>query len=111
MSHDPAKPGWKQLTDLDEEGAASGALLAALLTTFDPPDSGVLIEDYLPAWLGLKNSYADEGADRLRYFAELEEELRRRRGQIAIVSSGGEIGTSAEGWIWNYIRRFEVGAV
>jgi hypothetical protein len=105
-----ALPGWKPLTGLDEQGANGGRLLGALLTTFDPPDPGLLIEEYLPAWLGLENSYADEGIDRLRYFAELGDALRRLKGQIAIVSSAGEVGTSAEAWIWNYIRRFEVGA-
>ena len=102
--------GWKPLTALDEERASGGRLLGAFLTTFDPPDPGVLIEEYLPVWLGLENSYADEGIDRLRYFSELEDALRRLKGNIAIVSSAGEIGTSAEAWIWNYIRRFEVGA-
>jgi len=104
-------PGWKPLTGLDEHGANNGRLLAALLTTYDPPDPGILIEEYLPVWLGLKNSYADEGNDRLRYFAELEDALRRLKGRISIVSSAGAVGTSAEAWIWNYIRRFEVGAV
>lgn len=103
-------PGWKPLNGLDEPGAPGGRLLGALLTTFDPPDPGILIEEYLPAWLGLENSYADEGVDRLRYFAELEDALRRLKGQVSIVSSPGEVGTSAEAWIWNYIRRFEVGA-
>ena len=105
-----ALPGWKPLTGLGEQGTANGGLLGALLTTFDPPDPGLLIEDYLPVWLGLENSYADEGKDRLRYFAGLEDALRRLKGHFAIVSSGGEIGSSAEAWIWNYIRRFEVGA-
>src|SRR6266700_5481328 len=109
MPTESSLPGWKTLTDLDDGGARGGRLLSAFLTTFDPPDSGVLIEDYLPVWLGLENSYADEGNDRLRYFAELEDELRRLKGHIAIVSSVGEVGTSAEAWIWNYIRRFEVG--
>ncbi|MCA9063019.1 MAG: hypothetical protein KDA96_08170, partial [Planctomycetaceae bacterium] len=104
-------PGWKPLTGLDEHGTNSGRLLGALLTTFDPPDPGVLIEEYLPVWLGLENSYANEGNDRLRYFAELEEALHRLKGRISIISSAGEVGTSAEAWIWNFIRRFEVGAV
>lgn len=103
-------PGWKPLNGLDEPGANGGRLLGALLTTFDPPDPGLLIEEYLPVWLGLENSYADEGIDRLRYFAELEDALRRLKGRIAIVSSPGELGTSAEAWIWNYIQRCEVGA-
>lgn len=103
-------PGWKPLTGLEEHGTSTGRLVGALLTTFDPPDPGLLIEDYLPVWLGLENSYADEGHDRLRYFAELEDALRRLKGHFAIVSSAGEIGSSAEAWIWNYIRRFEVGA-
>lgn len=106
-------PGWKSLTGLDgldDQGVGAGPLLGALLTTFDPPDPGLLVEEYLPVWLGLENSFAEEGADRLRYFAELEDALRRLKGEIAIVSSAGEIATSAEAWIWNYIRRFEVGA-
>lgn len=104
-------PFWKPLTGLDDEDWGRGRLLGALLTTFDPPDAGVLVEEYLPAWLQLKNSYTDEGKDRLRYFAELSDELRRLKGHIAIISSAGQVGASAEAWIWNYIRRFEVGAM
>lgn len=103
-------PGWKPLTGLSDPRLHNGRLRGALLTTFDPPDPGLLIEEYLPVWLGLENSYANEGNDRLRYFAELEDALKRLRGQIAIVSSAGELATSTEAWIWNYIRRFEVGA-
>jgi hypothetical protein len=46
-------PGWKALTGLHQEGVRRGPLLGALLTTFDPPDPGLLIEDYLPV---LENS-------------------------------------------------------
>jgi hypothetical protein len=111
MPHEPGSPGWKPLTGLDEAGAAGGRLLGALITTFEPPEPRALIEDYLPVWLGLDNSYADEGSDRLRYFAELEEALRRLKGNFAILSSAGEAATSVEAWIWNYIHRFEVGAL
>jgi hypothetical protein len=104
-------PGWKPLTALADDAGGRGRLLGALLTTFDPPDPSSLIEDYFPAWFGLKNSYGEEGEDRLRYFAELESFLRRLKGEITIVSTAGEIATSAEAWIWNYIRRFEVGAL
>lgn len=100
---------WKPLNGAEQFG--TGRLIAALLTTFDPPDPSVLIEDYLPRWLGLRSAYTEDGTERLRYFAELEEALRQRRGRIAIVSSPGAASPSADGWIWNYIRRFEVGAV
>lgn len=105
-----AESGWKAMNALDEEGLGRGRLLGALLTTFDPPDPGILIEEYLPVWLGLENSFAEEGEERLRYFAELEDALKRLKGLITIVSSAGEIATTAEAWIWNYIHRFEVGA-
>jgi hypothetical protein len=101
------------LTGLGVRGEGRGALRGALLTTYDPPDPGILIEEYLPAWLGLKNAYVDEGADRLRYFTELERALRGLKGHISIVSSvssDGGIAATANAWIWNYIRRFEVGA-
>lgn len=108
MTPDRRIPGWQPLTAIRRP--AGYRLGAALFTTFDPPQPGVLIEDYLPAWLGLENAYTEEGTERLRYFAELEDELRRLKGRIAIVSTPGDSGTSAEAWIWSYIRRFEVGA-
>lgn len=101
-------PQWKALNQTTESN--QGRLLGALLTTFDPPDAGVLIESYLPGWLGLQGVCVDEGDDRLRYFAELEDALRRLKGRIAIISSPGTTHVSADGWIWNYIRRHEVGA-
>jgi len=104
----PLAPEWKPLAGIGRSG--TGRLLAALLTTYDPPDPSVLIEHYLPQWLGLENTYVDETDDRLRYFAELEDGLRRVKGRIAIVSSTGDAPACAEGWIWNYIARFQVGA-
>jgi len=101
-------PQWKPLAGIGRSD--TGRLLGALLTTYDPPDPSVLIEYYLSHWLGLENSYVSETNDRLRYFAELEAALRGIKGRIAIVSSGGHSPTRAEGWIWNYIARFQVGA-
>ncbi|CAB3800656.1 hypothetical protein [Pararobbsia alpina] len=101
-------PQWKALNQPAESN--QGRLLGALLTTFDSPDAGVLIESYLPGWLGLEGICVDEGGDRLRYFAELEDALRRLKGRIVIISSPGTAHISADGWIWNYIRRYEVGA-
>jgi hypothetical protein len=101
-------PQWTPLTGIGRSD--TGRLLGALLTTYDPPDPSVLIERYLPHWLGLENSYVDETDDRLRYFAELEAALRGIKDRIAIVSSGGDASACAEGWIWNYIARFQVGA-
>jgi hypothetical protein len=101
-------PQWTPLAGIGRSG--TGRLLGALLTTYDPPDPSVLIEHYLAHWLGLENSYVSEGDDRLRYFAELEAALRRIKGRIAIVSSGGEEPAGHERWIWNYIARFQVGA-
>ncbi|CAJ5657930.1 Tyrosyl-DNA phosphodiesterase [Burkholderia pseudomallei] len=101
-------PQWKPLAGIGRSG--TGRLLGALLTTYDPPDPSVLIEHYLPHWLGLENSYVSETDDRLRYFAELEAALRGIKDRIAIVSSGGDSPACAEGWIWNYIARFQVGA-
>ncbi|SAL43121.1 Tyrosyl-DNA phosphodiesterase [Caballeronia sordidicola] len=101
-------PQWKPLAGIGRSDI--GRLLGALLTTYDPPDPSVLIEHYLSHWLGLENSYVSETDDRLRYFAELEAALRGIKGRIAIVSSGGDSPACAEGWIWNYIARFQVGA-
>lgn len=83
---------------------------AAFLTTYDPPNPRVLIEHYLPGWLGRQNSFGDVGRDRVRYFAELEDALRRLKGRFSIVSSAGDSETKNSSWIWNYIRCFEVGA-
>lgn len=108
MSSDRQQPGWDPLTAVARpEGYR---LDRALVTTFGPPDPGVLSEDYLPAWLGLHNGYAEQGSDRMRYFAELEYELKRLKQRITVVSSAGDAGSAAEGWIWPYIHRLEVGA-
>lgn len=101
-------PQWKSLNEVDR--TSQGSLLGALLTTFDPPDPSVLIESYLPQWLGLQGVCTEEGDDRLRYFAELEDAMRRLKGRIAIISSPGATRSSSDGWVWNYIRRYEVGA-
>lgn len=108
MKRDPyAQPDWR------EPSIASvmhgGTLLAAFLTTFDPPEAEVLIEELLPTWLGLSTALVDEGPDRLKYFAELEDALKRIRGNFTIVSSLATQVPSGHGWIWSYIRRLQVG--
>ncbi|TDP74727.1 hypothetical protein [Roseateles toxinivorans] len=101
-------PGWREPT-LAEPGDTSRPLLAALLTTFDPPQADVLVQDLLPDWLGLSTAYVDEGADKLRFYAELEDGLKRLQGRFTIVSSPGIQEQGGHGWIWRYIRRMQVG--
>lgn len=102
-------PDWKPLHTLETDNS-SAQLLGALLTTYDPPDADVLIEDFLPSWLNLRSAYTNEREDRLRYFAELENQLRILKGKIAIIASPKDFAPTANSWLWHFIRRFEVGA-
>ncbi|MPS82137.1 MAG: hypothetical protein E2591_29120 [Achromobacter sp.] len=102
------RPEWREPT-LVAPARTSGPMLAAFLTTFDPPQADVLIQDLLPEWLGLSNSYADEGADKLRFYAELEDYLKRLHGKFTIISSPGTQEQGGHGWIWRYISRLQVG--
>lgn len=108
MNAERLQPGWEPLTAVQRPPRYR--LEAALVTTYDPPDPGVLIEDYLPAWLGLENGYSEEAADRVRYYSELESELNRIKQRITIISSAGSAPAGVDAWIWRYIRRLEVGA-
>lgn len=103
-----ARPQWRQPAVVGPS-AGGGRLLAAFLTTFNPPEAKVLVEELLPDWLGLSNFPVDEGLDRLRFFAELEEELKRLKGRFTIVSTMGASVPTGNGWIWNYIHRLQVG--
>ena len=86
-----------------------GRLLGAFLTTFDPPDPGVLIEEYLPVWLGLENSYAERGSigcgtspsSKMRYADSREDRDRFVRRGDRNLGRGVDL---------ELIRRFEVGA-
>lgn len=102
------KPDWLE-SILVTPGRTNRPLLAAFITTFDPPQAEVLVQDLLPAWLELTNSYVDEGADKLRFYAELEDGLKRLRGRFTIVSSMGAQEQSGHGWIWRYISRLQIG--
>lgn len=102
------RPEWREAT-LVASARTSGPLLAAFLTTFDPPQADVLIQDLLPEWLGLSNSYADEGADKLRFYAEMEDYLKRLHRKFTIISSPGPQEQSGHGWIWRYISRLQIG--
>lgn len=76
-------------------------LVAALFTTFEPPDRDLLADRLLPALLGQAPVRADDTQEFIRARAELCDALARLRGSIVVVSSSG-IDTQMP-WLHKYV--------
>lgn len=101
-------PSWLEPLETDL-AAERGELRAALLTTFDPPEPALLIEDLLPTWLGMDRELVDSGPDRATFLMDLQSRLKRLRGRIAIFCSSRPEEDSGH-WLWRDVRRFPVGS-
>lgn len=88
----------------------AGAVQAALLTTYDPPDATLLVEDLLPRWFQLDRELSSDDAANRFFLAELEMALQRRRGKLAVFSSPAVLGPDSQHWIWSHVARHFVGA-
>jgi len=78
-------------------------LASALLTTYDPPDADVLLDKYLPLWLGMQRR-PSEGTD-VAFLAERARFLKEARKTIAIFHSHGTL--AGHPWLWSqYVRPF-----
>lgn len=89
----------------------AGSVQAALLTTYDPPDATLLVEDLLPRWFRLDRELSSDDAANRFFLAELEVELQRRRGKLAVFSSPAVLGPDSQHWIWSHVARHFVGAL
>lgn len=116
MRHERDDCGWQRITEVipgQHDGLDGRRLRAALLTTYEPPDPNVLVEELLPQWLGMEHGLADFGTDeneRLSFDWELDRRLQRLRGHFAVFSSSGNGQSSARNrWLWRYVRLLSVG--
>jgi hypothetical protein len=93
----------------DVWGRQRPKLRKALLTTFDPPDPILLIEDLLPVWLGLnRRDLGETNYDRYIFYTELHEALNRVRNRISVFHSYRP-SSPASSWLWRQVRLFPVG--
>ena len=95
-------PSWETIPSVVRGGAGDGhrrTLRSALLTSYETPDSAVLVEDLLPEWLGLARPFAEETGDaRYLYFTELDRAPKALQGQLSVccsVNLGSEGGRQA----------------
>lgn len=82
------------------------------MTTFEPPDAGLLVEHLLPSLLGASHSLSQELQERTLFFGELGTALEQLQGRITVISSPprGAREPSQYPWLWRYVSHFTVGA-
>ena len=103
-------PGWFDPVGDEVTDRRAGAVHAALLTTYDPPDATLLVEELLPCWFDLDREMSSDDAANRFFLAELETNLQRRRGKLAVFSSAALLGPESQHWIWSHVDRHFVGA-
>lgn len=86
--------------------------MEAWFTTYDQPDTGLLVEHLLPSILGANHSLSQETQDRTLFFGELGTALEALHGRLMIISSPPheERKSSQYPWLWRYMSHFMVGA-
>lgn len=80
-------------------------LKGALLSTYDPPSADVLLDEFLPRWLGMERRAVADGTD-AAYFAERARLLRETKRSIAIFHSQGTL--SGHPWLWSQVNAFPI---
>lgn len=102
-------PSWRDVLPTLPPGAQ---LEEAWITTFDQPDSGLLVEHFLPLLLGLTHSLSQETQERALFFGELGTTLEALHGRLTVISSPPreEREPSQYPWLWRYVSHFMVGA-
>jgi hypothetical protein len=103
-------PEWLDPIGDETADRHAGAVQAALLTTYDPPDATLLVEELLPRWFNLDREMSSDDAANRFFLVELAGELQRRRGKLAIFSSAKVLGPESRHWIWSHVARHFVGA-
>jgi hypothetical protein len=101
---------WEPL--LDFPLAQTHSLASALLTTYDPPDIGFLVEHFLPPLLDLDRQPSPDSVEQRYFLGELETRLRLLQGRLTIVSSSRTEATLAPRYRWlsRYVKCLSVGA-
>lgn len=102
-------PGWESALPTPPEGAR---LHEAWMTTFEQPDSGLLVEHLLPALLGGSYALSKEFKDRQLFFAELGSTLEALHGRVTVISTAapGPRPPAPYPWLGRYVSHFIVGA-
>lgn len=102
-------PEWKEVLPIPPTG---GHLHEAWMTSFEPPDAGLLVEHMLPSLLGTSRSLSQEVHERALFFGELGTALEALHGKITVISTPphGEREDSQYPWLWRYVGHFTVGA-
>ncbi|RKR26774.1 tyrosyl-DNA phosphodiesterase [Acidovorax sp. 93] len=82
------------------------------MTSFEPPDAGLLVEHLLPSLLGLNRLFSQEMQERTLFFGELSTELEALHGRLNVISSPAreERDVCQYPWLWRYVSHFTVGA-
>ena len=98
-------PDW---TEVLPTPAAGGSLQEAWFTTYDQPEAGLLVENLLPALLGMSHSLSHELEERTLFFGELDAALQQLRGRLTVISSPPQAVREAPHypWLWRYVSHF-----
>lgn len=101
-------PDWTEVLPVPPPG---GTLSEAWLTTFEQPETGLLVEHLLPSLLGVGHSHSHELEERTLFFGELGTALERLHGRITVISSPTQaVGHALQyPWLWRYVSHFTVG--
>lgn len=84
-------------------------LKAALLTTYKPPDSTFLVENFLPDLLGMESYLSDDFYDYYAFRTDLIYRLTRIPKRITIISSMDQEIDQNNPWLNHYIDHLIVG--
>lgn len=82
------------------------------MTSFEQPDTGLLVEHLLPSLLGANHSLSQEFQERNLFFGELGTALETLHGRLTVISSPprGPREDSQYPWLWRYVSHFNVGS-
>lgn len=103
-------PEWLDPVGDEVRDRDAGRVQAALLTTYEPPDATLLVEDLLPRWFQLDREASSEGRENRFFLVELEEALQQRRGKLSVFSSNAVVDAASRHWVWSYVVPHRVGA-
>lgn len=82
------------------------------MTSFEQPDTSLLVEHLLPSLLGTNYSLSQELQERTLFFGELASALEVLHGRLTVISSPPRAAreNSQYPWLWRYVSHFIVGA-
>lgn len=102
-------PDWKEVLPIPPDGAR---LIEAWFTTYDQPDTGLLVEHLLPSLLNANHALSQDPEDRTLFFGELGMSLESLHGRLTVISSPvlEQRSSSQYRWLWRYVSHFTVGA-